>query len=143
MIREYESKDRGSLISIHKSQGFNYALPNLDNPLFLVRKVREVDGRVVGAMCLRLTLETYLLVDGSPETKARSILELQPEVLGEAYEKGLSDVFCVVPPEISSEFGPVMERLGWAKDREWQMYSRDLDGTQRSQPGNGSNQHSG
>ena len=115
MIRDFQSADGPQVKSLHKSQGFDYALGDLDNPLFLVRKVREVNGRVVGAMFLKLTVETYLLVEGSPETKARSILELQPEVLHEAYEKGLSDVFFVVPPEIASEFGPVVERLGWSK----------------------------
>ena len=131
MVRDYQPEDAESVKLLHKSQGFDYASPNLDNPLFLVKKVREIDGRVVAVCAMRLTLETYLLVEGSPETKARSILELQPEVLHEAYEKGLSDVFFVVPPEIASEFGPVVERLGWSKDREWPMYSRDLDGTQR------------
>ena len=128
MIRDYVPEDFEQVKLLHKSQGFDYACPNLDNPLFLVKKVRVEDGRVVAAMFTRLTCETYLLVDGSPETKARSILELQPEVLHEAYEKGLSDVFCVVPPEIASDFGPIVERLGWAKDREWPMYSRDLNG---------------
>ena len=128
MIRDFQPDDLPQIKEIHKSQGFDYALGNLDNPLFLVKKVREIDGRVVAAMGLRLTLETYLLVEGSPETKARSILELQPEVLREAYEKGLADVFCVVPPEIASDFGPVMEKMGWSKDREWPMWSQELHG---------------
>ena len=128
MIRDFAPSDMPTIKEIHKTQGFDYSVPDLANPLFLVKKVREVDGRIVGAMCLRLTCETYLFVEGSPEAKARSIMELQPEVLKEAYQKGLSDIICVLPPEIASEFGPVMEdgRLGWSRDRDWPMYSREL-----------------
>lgn len=124
MIRDFQSDDLPEIEKIHYAQGFGYNLPNLNNPLFLVRKVREVDGRVVAAMVLRITAETYLLCEGSSEAKARSILELQPEVLREAYDKGLSDVICVVPPEISESFSPVLEKMGWAKDRDWPMFSR-------------------
>src|SRR5271167_3527813 len=99
MIRDYRPGDLPAIKEIHKSQGFDYSLGDLDNPLFLVKKVREVNGRVVAAMFLRLTAETFLVTTGSPETKARSIVELQPEVLHEAYVKGLADIFSVVPPE--------------------------------------------
>lgn len=126
MIRDFTPEDREALNSIHASQGFDYTMPDLTNPLFLVCKVRVVDGHVVAAMCLRLTCETFLLIEGSPETKARSIMELQPEVLREAFEKGLSDIFCVIPPEIASDFSPVLERMGWARDREWPMFSRGV-----------------
>ena len=127
MIRDFQPEDTDAIISIHKTQGLDYDLGDITNPLFLVKKVRVVDGRVVAAMCLRLTCETFLLVEGSPETKARSIMELQPEVLREAYEKGLADVVCVVPPEISASFAPVLARMGWKRDRDWPMWSRELN----------------
>lgn len=127
MIRDYQPEDLEAVKSIHAEQGFCYSLPDFSNPLFLVKKVREVDGRVVGAMFLRLTAETFLVTTGSPETKARAVLELQPEVLSEAYEKGLADVVCVVPPEISDSFDSVLTRMGWVRDRDWPMYSRELD----------------
>lgn len=111
---------------LHRQQGFDYACPDLTHPLFLVKKVREVDGRVVAAMGLRLTAETFLLVEGSPVARGRSIEELQPEVLREAADKGLSDIVCVIPPDIADSFAPVLERMGWAKDRAWPMWSRSL-----------------
>jgi hypothetical protein len=126
MIRDFLPEDSPALKELHKAQGFDYALPDLSNPLFLVRKVREVDGRVVGAMFLRITAETFLVTAGSPVEKGRAILELQPEVLREAYEKGLSEVVCVVPPEISESFAPVLERMGWSKTRDWPMYQKEL-----------------
>ncbi len=126
MIRDFQPGDAPALKELHKAQGFDYALPDLSNPLFLVRKVREVDGRVVGAMFLRITAETFLVTAGSPVEKGRAILELQPEVLREAYEKGLSEVVCVVPPEISESFAPVLERMGWSKTRDWPMFQKEL-----------------
>lgn len=127
MIRDFQPGDLEAVKSIHKSQGFDYTLDDLANPLFLVKKVRVVDGRVVAAMFLRLTAETFLLVEGSPESKGRGLIELQPEVLRGAYEKGLSEIICVVPPEISESFAPVLERMGWARTRDWPMWQRELD----------------
>jgi len=127
MIRDYRPEDLPEIIEIHKAQGFDYALGDLDSPLFLVKKVREVHGHVVAAMFLRVTAETFLVSTGSPEAKGRAIVELQPEVLREAYEKGLADVICVVPPEISETFASVLNRMGWEKDRDWPMFSRELN----------------
>ena len=127
MIRDYQPEDVEAIKSIHKSQNFDYALPDLTSPLVLIKKVREIDGRVVGAMLVRITAETFLLVDGSPVAKGRSIEELQPEVIRAAWEKGLSDILCVVPPEIEPEFSPVLERMGWAKERPWPLWSRSVE----------------
>lgn len=127
MIRDFEPEDAKSLFSIHKNQGFEYSLPDLTSPLILVNKVRVIDGQVVGAMFIRLTAETFLLVDGNPVAKGRSIEELQPEVIRAAWEKGLNDVLCVVPPEIEPDFSPVLTRMGWAKERPWPLYSRSVE----------------
>jgi hypothetical protein len=127
MIRDYEPRDLGAVKKIYKAQGFDYALPDLSSPLVLVRKVREVDGRVVAAMFLRITAETFLLVQGSPVEKGRAIAELQPEVDREAWQKGLADYVCVIPPEIAESFAPVLERMGWSHDRDWPMWSRTAE----------------
>ena len=127
MIRDYEPGDDQTIFDIHKRQGFDYNLGDISSPLFLIKKVRVVDGQVVGAMFLRLTAETFLLVDGSPVTRGRAIEELQPAVIRAAWEAGLSDVLCVVPPEIEPDFSPVLERMGWAKERPWPLYSRSVD----------------
>jgi hypothetical protein len=126
MIRDFQPEDIEAVKYIHKSQGFDYSVPDLSNPLFLVKKVRVVNGRVVAAMFLRLTAETFLVTTGSPVEKGRAIVELQPEVLREAYEKGLSDVICVIPPEISESFSPVLERMGWVRTRPWLLYQKEL-----------------
>ncbi len=124
MIRDYRPEDAEAVLEIHKQQGFEYSLPDLSSPLCLVKKVREEGGQVVAAMFLRLTVETFLLCEGSPVAKGRAIEELQPQVLRAAWEKGLDDAVCVIPPEISESFAPALERMGWSRDRDWPMWSR-------------------
>lgn len=126
MIRDLRPEDIETVKDIHKAQGFEYPIPDLTSPLILVKKVREVDGRVVAAMFLRLTAETFLVTTGSPVTVGRSWEELQAEVTREAYEKGLSEIVCVVPPEIVESFAPPMKRLGWERTKDWPMFQRIL-----------------
>jgi hypothetical protein len=127
---------------IYKNQNFSYDLPELTSPLILISKVREVGGRVVGAMFLRLTAETFLVTEGSPVAKARAIEELQPEVLREAFEKGLDEVVCVVPPEIAESFSPALEKMGWSRDRDWPMWSRRTN-EERDRAGGAGSNHGG
>jgi hypothetical protein len=127
MIRDLQPEDVETIKSIHKAQGFGYSVPDLTSPLVLVKKVREVDGRVVAAMFLRLTAETFLICSGSPVEKGRAIEELQPAVIGEAWAKGLSDIVCVIPPEISESFAPVLERMGWEHTPSWPLWQRNLN----------------
>lgn len=127
MIRDFGPGDVEQIKAIYNEQGFDYSMPNLSSPLVLVKKVREEDGRVVGACFLRLTAETFLVVSGSPVAKGLTLKELEPEVLREAYEKGLSEIVCVVPPEISESFAPTLERLGWERARDWPMWQRNLE----------------
>lgn len=129
MVRDYESGDKSALEDIHGEQGFDYKFPDLESPLFLVKKVREVNGRVVGALLMRLSLETYLLCSGGPEDKMAAMQELQPEALREAWIKGISDVFCVIPPEINQRFAKRLKQMGWNEDRPWPMWSRSTGET--------------
>ena len=91
-IREYQERDLAALRAIHATQGFDYALPDLSNPLFVTKLVLANDnvepgfspasfetcvvekkdaalkggatkGKIVGAALLRLTAEAYLLLD--------------------------------------------------------------------------------
>jgi hypothetical protein len=43
-IREYHENDLSALRSIHAAQGFDYALPDLRNPLFVTKLVLAQDG---------------------------------------------------------------------------------------------------
>jgi hypothetical protein len=42
LIREYHEKDLDALKTIHGAQGFDYALPDLRNPLFVSKLVLQV-----------------------------------------------------------------------------------------------------
>ncbi len=91
-IREYQESDLVALRAIHAAQGFDYALPDLCNPLFVTKLVLADDVvapgfspacfetcasenkdaalkggatqiKILGAAFLRLTAEAYLLLD--------------------------------------------------------------------------------
>src|SRR5256885_15102970 len=94
-IREYHESDLAALRAIHAAQGFDYALPNLSNPLFLTKLVltdtahaagnspvshtpapssehAPHNEKILGAAFLPLTAEAYLLLDpasGSPRDR--------------------------------------------------------------------------
>jgi hypothetical protein len=125
MVRDYHESDLPAIKKLHEEQGLDYNLYDLDSPLCLVKKVRVEGGQVVGCMFLRLTAETVLIVSGSPEAKMAAMCELQPEVLDEAYRKGLEEVHCTVPPSILSRFVKRLKQLGWLEDRPgWTLFSR-------------------
>src|SRR5713101_3261371 len=99
LVREYQESDVAQLRAIHAAQGFDYALPDLSNPLFVTKLVlaqgdasspvvaqhaaplqrgaarsTEIakDGSIVGAAFVRLTAEAYLLLDpraGTPRQR--------------------------------------------------------------------------
>lgn len=112
---------------IHARMGLDYRLPNLESPLWVVQKVRIAHGEVIAAGLLRLTAETFLLIDPrlSEEAKARSVLELQPEVLSSAWQRGLDDIEARVPAETEQFFEPALLHLGWEKARSgWSPWTR-------------------
>jgi hypothetical protein len=63
-IREYTPADLDALRRMHASQGFDYAFPDLSDPIFISKLIVEDDsGRPVMASLARLTCEMYLLID--------------------------------------------------------------------------------
>jgi len=72
-IREYTEADLDSLRRLHAQQGFDYAFPDLRDPIFVSKLVLEDDaGQVAMASLARLTCEMYLLLnrDGEKATAA-------------------------------------------------------------------------
>jgi hypothetical protein len=130
-IREYNEQDLNSLRTIHASQGFDYALPNLGNPLFVTKLVlTETDQnaqgeKILGAALLRLTAEAYLLLDpkaGTPRDRWQALLELHGAAHRDAWCRGLEDVHAWLPPGLEKKFGKRIERLGWIRDDAWTPY---------------------
>jgi len=134
-VRAYEEKDLQELRRIHAAQGFSYAFPNLNNPLFLTKLVlepgREVAGekKIAAAALLRLTAEAYLLLDpqqGTPRQRWHWLLGLHEAAERDAAARGLEDVHAWLPPEIAAKFGKRLSRLGWIRDDAWTPYCRKL-----------------
>ncbi|GAC1675396.1 MAG: hypothetical protein PVS2B2_10310 [Candidatus Acidiferrum sp.] len=136
MIRTYQQEDLPALRAIHAAQGFDYALPDLGNPLFVTKLVLGEDAsaeeqpRIVGAALLRLTAEAYLLLDpkgGTPRERWQWLRTLHDAAERDAWRRGLEDVHAWLPPPISAKFGKHIERLGWARDDAWTPYCKRLD----------------
>lgn len=122
MVRDLRESDIEALQEIHAEQGIDYQFPDLTSPLFFIKKVYEVDGKITGALVLKICAETSLLVRGGPQEKMTAMQQLQEAVLNEAYLKGLDEIHASIP-EIG--FDKRLKQLGWEKDRPgWQLWSR-------------------
>jgi hypothetical protein len=145
-VREYRECDLAQLKAIHAAQGFDYAFPDLSNPLFVSRVVltdraenRRQDAgattdneKILGAALLRLTAETYLLLDpkfGTPRDRWQSLLALHAATQRDAWTRGLEDVHAWLPPPIAQKFGRRLQRLGWIRDDAWTPYCKKLEAT--------------
>jgi hypothetical protein len=141
LVREYRESDLAHLRAIHAAQGFEYALPDLSNPLFVTKLVLAKDtavsdqpdaahdGALVGAAFLRLTAEAYLLLDpraGTPRQRWQWLLALHAAAERDAWQRGLEDVHAWLPPPIAAKFGKRLARLGWLRDDTWTPYCKKL-----------------
>jgi hypothetical protein len=132
LIREYQERDLEELRAIHASQGFDYALPDLRNPLFVTKLVLTTPGakrEIIGAALLRLTAEAYLLLDpraGTPRERWQWLLALHAAAERDAWQRGLEDVHAWLPPPIARKFGKRVERLGWVRDDAWTPYCKRI-----------------
>ena len=147
-VREYKDSDLAQLKAIHAKQGFDYAFPDLSNPLFVTKLVlSNADAtssqpksdntapnneKILAAAFLRLTAETYLLLDpnaGAPRDRWQSLLALHAATQCDAWHRGLEDVHAWLPPQIANKFGRRLQRLGWVRDDAWTPYCKKLDAT--------------
>lgn len=146
-IREYTEGDLDALRAIHATQGFDYTLPDLSNPLFVTKLVLTRENiapggvatpraeTILGAALLRLTAEAYLLLDpraGTPRERWQWLLALHAAAERDAWQRGLEDVHAWLPPPITKKFGKRMERLGWVRDDGWTPYCRRITDFQYS-----------
>lgn len=119
-VRDAEDDDLPVIGDIHARVDMDYKLPELDNPLFFVRKVKIDDtGKVRAACFLKLQAETYLWLDPelSAQEKMRAMLELQPAVLSEAYSKGIDTIEARIPETVERRFLKRLVKLGWVRNR--------------------------
>ncbi|MDE3169980.1 MAG: hypothetical protein KGL75_07550 [Acidobacteriota bacterium] len=144
LIREYTESDLDALRAMHASQGFDYAFPELGDPIFVSKLVVEDDsGRPVMASLARLTCEMYLLMDRAHRADASGAgkRELDRIAARQRYEwllalhaagerdllaRGVDDAHAWLPPSIAKRFGGRLEALGWVRDDAWTPYCRRL-----------------
>jgi hypothetical protein len=151
LVREYRESDLAELRAIHAAQGFAYALPDLNNPLFVTKLILSEDApsqvadesanegavanpaprpeKIIGAAFLRLTAEAYLLLDpraGTPRQRWQWLLQLHAATERDAWQRGLEDVHAWLPPQIAQKFGKRITHLGWRRDDTWTPYCKRL-----------------
>jgi hypothetical protein len=140
-IREYTEADLEPLRRIHARQGFDYAFPDLRDPIFVSKLVLEDDaGQVVMASLARLTCEMYLLMDrdgsegslaGDPQERYARLLALHQAGEQDLLARGLDDAHAWLPPPIARRFGRRLTKLGWLRDDTWTPYCFRLRATRR------------
>jgi len=152
LIREYTPADLDALRRMHAQQAFDYAFPDLADPIFVSKLVLEdARGRVAMASLARLTCEIYLLMDraddraraaaapdareendgeGNSHTRNRAeprerfarLLTLHRAAEQDLVSRGLDDAHAWLPPPIAKRFGRRLESLGWVRDAAWTPY---------------------
>jgi hypothetical protein len=130
LIREYTDADLDALRRMHAQQGFDYAFPNIADPLFVSKLVVEDGaGRAVMASLARLTCEMYLLVapgEGNPRERYARLLALHRAGERDLLARGLHDAHAWLPPPIAKKFGRRLAALGWVRDDAWTPHCRRL-----------------
>jgi hypothetical protein len=129
-VRAYTETDLDALRRMHARQGFDYAFPDLSDPIFVSKLVVEDGGgRAVMASLARLTCEMYLLADseaGRPRDRYDCMLQLHRAGEQDLLSRGLDDAHAWLPPPIAKRFGRRLEALGWVRDNAWTPYCRRL-----------------
>ena len=111
LIREYSEADLAALRAIHAAQGFDYALPDLRNPLFVTKLVLAEDAAssIVGAQHATPLQQPTLRGDDPVERTSLGAEETAPsKVFGAAFLRLTAEAYLLLDP-----------RAGTPRDR-WQ-----------------------
>ena len=131
MIRDYRAEDKLDIERIHCASRLPVnCLPDVDDPLFFLKEVVELDGKAVLAGFLKTTAEVYILVDheaGNPKWRWAMLQQLAAHGLSRAANMGLQDATAWIPPE-AEWFGKRVEALGAIRSP-WPSYTFNLRGT--------------
>lgn len=129
MIRPYRTSDAIDLRQIFEQQGIEYECLDFNDRSVLSKVVFEKDGKAGMAILCRLTAEAYFLMDkefGLPDEKWAAFLQLHEAAREDCLKRGLTDVYCWVPPMIAKSFGRRLMRIGWGRNL-WPSFTRKLD----------------
>lgn len=109
LIREYQQPDQDALRAIHAAQGFEYAFPDLRNPLFVTKLVLS-DGVAPGFSLADVLGQTER--DASKNGGAcddASSAASQGEIIGAALLRLTAEAYLILDPKI----GTPRERWQW------------------------------
>ena len=131
-IRDLTPHDIPEIRRIHEDSQLDYQFPDLLNPLFLVKKVLDVDSRARVCVAGKIQLEAYLFLDhqdnwADPEQKLVAIKEVERAAVDEARAKGVDEVVLWLPPEMERFGRRLVEDLGFSADRNgWKSFSKKI-----------------
>lgn len=128
-IRNFEPNDTTVLRKLHEGSGFDYRFPTLSSPLFAVKRVGVSDEKVVIASVVKVEAEAYLWIDkewGTPEERFEAVRQINADIREESAHIGFDQLYCVLPPEVASSFGPRLEEMGWLKSRPWPRFTMEI-----------------
>jgi len=131
-IEDMTPWDVADVERLHNRSGFDYVLPDLSSPLFVVKQVvRDDEGRIVAACGLRLQAETYLWVDNDipNDVRSKAVVDLSRSIVAAAWRVGLDCLVAWLPPGLPKSFHNfLVKRLGWKPDRKgWHTWSLPVE----------------
>jgi hypothetical protein len=106
LVREYSEGDLEALRSIHAAQGFEYALPDLRNPLF-VTKLVLMENSAPGQVCHSERRADEI----GPESRNLSLNRnnARDQILGAAFLRLTAEAYLLLDPHV----GTPRERWQW------------------------------
>jgi len=128
VVRDAMPEDIEQIRAIHEAMALDYRMPNLESPLFLIQKVVETDGKIIAASALKVEAEAYLWVAPtlSAREKVDAMYQMQPQLVAEAWEKGIDQIVCWVPETVEKKFAKRLRAMGFSRDRDgWHSWSRE------------------
>lgn len=130
MIRDFEARDISDIHRIHTQSGLpSNCFPNVNDELFFIKEVVELDRKVAIAGFLKTTAEVYILVDhnaGTPDWRWGMLQQLAAHGLSRAAAMGLDQATCWIPPE-AGWFAKRVEALGFQRSP-WPSYTANIRG---------------
>lgn len=127
MIRDIRSEDIPEIQALHKTMGMDYDLPDLDDPLCIVRKVvTNQDGKIIAVGFCRVIAEAYMVLDPSMNAFEKNAAQtiLYREGVDEAWRKGLKELCCWIPDTIEKKFSKRIQNMGFRRGRDgWRTWS--------------------
>jgi hypothetical protein len=129
MIRTFQEGDLARTREIHVENGLpENCFPDIDDPLFIVKLAVEHDGKPVMVAALKGISELFLIVDhnaGTPAERWEWLQQLNEAMKARAWELGLDQLSCWIPPEIADSFEKRLIELGFTESK-WRCFTCNL-----------------